>query len=435
MRPAKNQNADSVPADKKLSLLKIDWQDVFDNMQDLVYILDTDYRFLKVNKAVCDLVKVKPENLIGKKCHEVLHKSNEPWSTCPLFKTLEDKKSHTTEVYDHPNFGKPLLVTTSPILNEKGEVIAVVHIAKDISDRKRVEEKLKQSEHKIRAVLDQTFQFIGLLTVDGILIESNKTALNFAGIEESSVLNKPFWETPWWTHSPELQEKLRDAIKKAAKGEFVRFEATHTSKDGILHYIDFSLKPVKDETGNVIFLIPEGRDITDLKNSQKILARLLKDQQTMLDASPTMIFYKDKENRFIRVNKALAEANNLSKEQIEGKTMWDIYPKEIADHYWQDDKEVMASGKPKLGIVETMPTKDGIVWVRTDKIPYRDEQGNITGIFGFSLDITELKKAKEELEKKLWALETFNKSAVDRELKMVELKKKIEILEAKLKEK
>ena len=144
-----------------------------------------------------------------------------------------------------------------------------VDLQDEIKERKKAEEALKESERKIRALYDQTFQFIGLMTPDGTLIEANRTALEFSGIELSDVINKPFWQTPWWTHSPELQEKLRQAIKKVAQGEFIRFEVTHLGKDGVLHYVDFSLKPFKDESGKVIFMIPEGRDITEHKKAQE----------------------------------------------------------------------------------------------------------------------------------------------------------------------
>ncbi|MBU0716162.1 MAG: PAS domain S-box protein [Verrucomicrobia bacterium] len=152
--------------------------------------------------------------------------------------------------------------------------IYMVGFFRDITEHRQTEKALKTSEQKTRAVFDQTFQFIGLMTTDGTLIEANRTALEFGGIETSSVLGKPFWETPWWTHSPELQEKLRLAIKKGAQGEFIRFEATHFAKDGTLHYVDFSLKPVKDEAGKVIFLIPEGRDITERKQVEDEVRKL-----------------------------------------------------------------------------------------------------------------------------------------------------------------
>ncbi|MDD4182527.1 MAG: PAS domain S-box protein [Candidatus Omnitrophica bacterium] len=144
-----------------------------------------------------------------------------------------------------------------------------VELQDEIKERKRMEKALKESEKKIRALYDHAFQFIGLMTSDGTLIEANRTALEFCGIGLSEVINKPFWETPWWAHSPQLQEELRKAIKKVAQGAFVRFEATHLNKDGVLHYVDFSLKPIKDKSGKVIFMIPEGRDITEHRKAKE----------------------------------------------------------------------------------------------------------------------------------------------------------------------
>ncbi len=116
----------------------------------------------------------------------------------------------------------------------------------------------------------------------------------------------------------------------------------------------------------------------------------------ILDCSPAMIFYKDKENRYVRVNKILADSIGLPKEQIEGKRLEDLLP-EQAEHYWQDDQEVIASGRPKTDIIEIFETKIGPRWVKTDKFPYKDNEGNVIGIIGFAIDITERKRAEDEL--------------------------------------
>ena len=136
-----------------------------------------------------------------------------------------------------------------------------------------VYEALRQSEQKFRAIFDQAFQFIGVLSVDGTVLQSNRTGLQFAGVDERDVLGKPFWETAWWAHSPELQQRLRTAIHKAAAGKFVRFEVTHTAADGQIRYIDFSLKPITDAEGRVVQIIPEGRDITERKQAEDELRR------------------------------------------------------------------------------------------------------------------------------------------------------------------
>ena len=79
-------------------------------------------------------------------------------------------------------------------------------------EHRRTREQLAASEHRFRGIFDQTFQFIGLMRTDGTLIEANRTALAFAGSVKQDVIGKPFWETPWWVHSPELQARLRAAM-------------------------------------------------------------------------------------------------------------------------------------------------------------------------------------------------------------------------------
>jgi PAS domain S-box-containing protein len=143
----------------------------------------------------------------------------------------------------------------------------------EIEDRKKAELLLRESERKFRAIFNKSFQFIGLMAVDGILMEVNESALEFAGVSEADVLNKPFWETCWWKHSLAQQTQLRLAVKRAARGELVRFEATHPAADGTMHYFDFSVKPVLGDDGDIILLIPEGRDITDRKMAEEELKR------------------------------------------------------------------------------------------------------------------------------------------------------------------
>jgi len=135
--------------------------------------------------------------------------------------------------------------------------------------RAQAEQSLRESERKARAIFDLAFGFVGLLTPDGRLVEANRTALDFAGVELADVVGQPFWETPWWRHSAAMQDQLRQAVRTAADGQTARFEASHLDRDGQEHVIDFSLKPVGDEGGRVVLLIPEGRDITERKRAEQ----------------------------------------------------------------------------------------------------------------------------------------------------------------------
>ncbi len=118
----------------------------------------------------------------------------------------------------------------------------------------------------------------------------------------------------------------------------------------------------------------------------------------LLDSVPAMVWYKDKHNRILNINKHAAEATGLPVEEIVGKQTEDIYPTDAAK-YFQDDLEVMRSGKPKRRILESVQGQDGeTIWVSTDKIPYFKD-GKVEGIIVFSTDISELKRAEDELRK------------------------------------
>lgn len=131
-------------------------------------------------------------------------------------------------------------------------------------DRQKQEfsQRLLDTERRFRAIFDQTFQFIGLLTPEGTVLEANQTALDFGGISKSEVIGKPFWETHWWRISPQTQQQLQNAIAKAQTGAFVRYPVEVQGANQQTLTIDFSLRPLKNEAGEVVLLIPEGRDIT-----------------------------------------------------------------------------------------------------------------------------------------------------------------------------
>lgn len=140
---------------------------------------------------------------------------------------------------------------------------------------------------------------------------------------------------------------------------------------------------------------------TELRRHQENLEALVRERtaqlQIILDSVPASIFYKDRENRFIRVNKAFEDIMGVPKEGLEGKSLFELYPRGQAEAFWKDDLEVIRSGKPKYGIIEQVQTHQGIRLMRTDKTPYFDDHGQLAGIIGFAFDITEQKQAEDEL--------------------------------------
>lgn len=189
----------------------------------------------------------------------------------------------------------------------------------------QTESALRESEQKFRGIIDQSLQFIGLMSTDGVLLEANRSALIFAGIEESDVLGKYFWDTPWWTHSTELQDKLKDAVRRASTGETVRFEATHPSVDRNLAYIDFSLKPVVNSLGEIIFLIPEGRDITERKMAETRLSDSEGRYRKLFESSLDGLLVVDVDTiRIIDANPAIGAFLGKPRTELVGKSLGEI---------------------------------------------------------------------------------------------------------------
>lgn len=127
--------------------------------------------------------------------------------------------------------------------------------------------------HLLAAMLDLSRHFVGLLDREGTLLQANRTALAAVDRQAAEVLGRPFWEGPWWSHSTQQQQRLREAIARGIHGEDSHFETTHAASDGSLIHVDFSLRPMHGGDGQVSHLLVEGQDITRRKQVEEELRR------------------------------------------------------------------------------------------------------------------------------------------------------------------
>jgi two-component system sensor kinase FixL len=142
-------------------------------------------------------------------------------------------------------------------------------IMRDISDQKKAEESRKSVEQRFRAVFEQRHQLSGILSVEGRVLEANRKSREFGGVEGEPVTGRFYWELRWWSHSSDMQRRVHDAIKSAAGGEAVRFEATRPRADGQLATLDFSVRPIMDNDGKPLFLVTESHDITEQRLAEE----------------------------------------------------------------------------------------------------------------------------------------------------------------------
>jgi len=167
-------------AEAKIRAAAEEWRTTFDSITDLISINDRDFRLIRVNKAFADILKMKPAESIGKLCYEVVHGTKEPVPNCPHRKVIETKEPTTTEFFE-PNLGIHLEVAASPMLNEKGEVVASVHVARNITEQKKAEAERRELERK--AQVANRLASVGEMA-SGIAHEINNPLTSVVGFSE-----------------------------------------------------------------------------------------------------------------------------------------------------------------------------------------------------------------------------------------------------------
>lgn len=178
---------------------------------------------------------------------------------------------------------------------------------------------------RFRAVFDQTLQFMGLLTPAGIVIEANQAACEFNGKTRDELIGRPFWEVAHPGLDEPTSERLREAVGRAAAGECVRQRASVRHK-GATATVDFSIQPLKDEDGRVIFLLPEGRDVSDRAHVEEALRKSEARLSGILEIAGDAIVSIDEKQRIVQFNEAAENTFGYRSEEAVGKPLDILMP-------------------------------------------------------------------------------------------------------------
>ncbi len=242
-------------------------ESIFAALPDVFYAFDEHGNFFRWNDRFSQVTGYSDEEIAEMHPAEFFAPDEQATIYDAIAEVFEEDTTVTVEAHFATKGGEtiPYEFTGAKLTDDAGESLGLVGIGRDISER-------KQRQRRFEAVFNNTYQFTGLMEPDGTLIEANDTALEFGGIEADDVMGSKVWEAPWFQHSPAVREEVTDAVERAADGEFVRTEMSIRGADREA-FIDFSVRPVTDENGEITLLIPEGRDITELKGRERELRR------------------------------------------------------------------------------------------------------------------------------------------------------------------
>ena len=274
---------------------------------------------------------------------------------------------------------------------ELGKTNQALHA--EITERKRMEEVQRTSEARFSTVFRASPLSIAISRLkDGAFVDVNGAWEKVTGFTREETIGRKGVELKIWVDAGQRERLVRNMRER---GPIQGFEVQIRQKSGAVR--DMLISAEQFDFAGEPCMLTTAMDITERKQIEEALQRQKTELRVLFDWMPAIVWFKDTENRILRANKRAAEIVGKPVEEIEGKPSLEIFPQEAAKYY-SDDLEVIHSGAPKLGIVETLRDRDGKEqWGQTDKVPVCDQDGKVTGIIVMTQDITERKRAEEAL--------------------------------------
>ncbi|KYG72748.1 PAS domain S-box protein [Roseivirga echinicomitans] len=253
--------------------MDIIFDQIFNNPVIGIALVNHDGKITRVNKTFCDLLGYSITEMTGINFVEITH-SEDIDKDLQLFEKLKRGEINQYKLNKRyiTKAGDNTWVELSVFMGEEVEgQETVISFVKNISEAKKLQDELKSHKARFQAIFDNTFQFIGLMNTDGSLLEVNEAITQFYGRTREELIGKKLWEISGLLDLNEKERnKVISSVQLAAKGKFVRYD-TKVTGALITEMVDFSIRPILNDSGEVILLIPEGRIITERYNLQRQL--------------------------------------------------------------------------------------------------------------------------------------------------------------------
>jgi PAS domain S-box-containing protein len=369
-------------------------KELFDQASDSILIADLDGRFTEVNATACRMLGYAREELIGKTIVDIIPPEDVPRLAATREYLLSPGRVQVAEWTQLRKDGTPIPVEVSSKILPDGRWEAFV---RDISERKRIEQALQESEERFRLTVDEAPIGMALVALDGRFILVNRALCESVGYGSAELTKLTFQAI---THPDDLDADLALA-GRLARGEIPRYQLGKRliRKDGTIVDIMLSASVLRGRDGGPRFYIAQMEDITERKRAEKEIRDLNASLDAIIENVPLMLFVKESESlRFVRFNRAGQELLGWTMEELIGKNDYDFWSRAQADFFIQKDRETLQSGKVLDIAEEPIATRhQGIRILHTRKVPVLDPTGKPLFLLGISEDITERKRAEEAL--------------------------------------
>ncbi len=384
-----------LPDEIDLGDLEAKYRTIFENYAVAITLADEKERIVSWNKYAEEILNMQEKDLFLRNVKTLY--PEEEWKKIREKNIRQKGMKHKMETKILRKNKNPLDVEISLCVLKglNGKTVGSVGIIKDITELKKYEKRIIETEEKYKTIFENSAVAIMLLDENENIISWNKYAENLLGYNKEDLKLKPVKNL----YPSEEWKKIRsENIRK--KGMQHHLETKMWTKSNKLIDVDISISVLKNHNGKIIGSIGIIKDISDKKKIEKELNFKHDLLESSLNNIPDCIYFKDKKGKFIKVNKAKAERAGTTPEKMIGKKEIDFFPEDYAKKSRSDEKKVIQSGKPIINKLERVVDSNGLEhWISVTKIPRFGQSGEITGIFGINRDITDIKKSEEKYER------------------------------------
>ena len=369
-----------------------------ENINDVLYTLDNEGRITYASPAVERFTKYTVAELIGQQFMPLIHPDDLP-GLVGSFDRLLSGQLEPWEFRVLDKDGRVIWVRSSSLpIYKEGQIVGVNALMTDITAHKLTEQALRDSDERLKLTLESVNEGVwdwNIATGAEVFSPSYYTMLGYDPYEFPQAHDS--WRS--LVHPEDIGAAEREINSHITSGEGYSLEVRMRTKSGKWRWILIRGRVVeRDASGMAVRMVGTHSDITTRKQAEQSLSRQREEYRTILDSVPLMIVYIDHDGRFMRINKAGADALGVSPKEAVGKTFNDFFSPDQAARFLARSREVMDSKIPVVGSVASaiLPSKQ-VIWSHTDIVPYLDSNGNSIGSINVVMDITGRKIAEQAL--------------------------------------
>jgi len=369
------------------------YHNLVENMTDIIYSTDLDGKVTSINRASKALLGLDHAEIIGTDYRQWVPKTQLAKLEAARERALAGEKTVVEIVMNDSTGGERYLeIGVTPTLTD-GEISGTQGVIRDITKRRQAEQAVRENEERLSGLFNAITESVLLTDTDGTLLALNETAAHRFGGSAERLVGTRLADLSLETVSRQVVKNRLQWIHQVRRtGQAMRIEETW---DGLT--LDHSLYPVLDDQGRVRQVALFSKDVTPRKQLESRLSVSEERYRTLVENAGETIATVGQDGVFEFMNATAARRLGGHPRDFVGKTMWDLFPPEVADRQMTQIRQVLQTGKGRNSISLTQ-VREGPRWYNTTIEPLRDSAGKMTAALVIARDIHEFKTAQDELD-------------------------------------